>query len=70
MLVTPVTAVVFVCLEVQNLLQHPFCGYFRWRLRLQEVAVGWTRLTFTERADIARLHDGGRAKGSGRSPGC
>jgi transposase, IS30 family len=42
---------------------------------LQEVAVGWTRLTFTERADIARLHDGGKGKGIreiarmlGRSP--
>jgi len=50
-------------LKVQDLLQHPFCGYFRWQQGLREVAVGWTRLTFTERAEIARMHDGGKGAG-------
>jgi transposase, IS30 family len=30
---------------------------------LREVAVSWTRLEFTERAEIARLYDGGKGKG-------
>jgi IS30 family transposase len=40
-------------------LQHLICRCFSLFRLFWEVQVSWARLTFTERAEIARLHDGG-----------